>query len=741
MKFLRFSLLSIALFFALLFFSAGVYFVAVTKDAVLDEKKLVLSDKTLTVYDQNGLRVQGNLANVKQSTPISMFPNHVKMAFVCVEDKRFFTHDGFDYRRFARAFLNNCKSRSYKEGASTISQQLIKNTHLSQEKTLKRKLKEWKLTRALERAYTKDEILEKYLNTIYFGHGCFGITSASDFYFGKSPDALSIDESAILAGLLKSPNNFSPFRFPSRCQERKATVLRLMQAQNVITKEEQKSALNAPLPLSSYKNDGNGYLNFVLDELSILSEKIGFTVGGKTEIFTYLDPGLQEKITQVSPQEGCDSAVVVLDVKTNGFKGAYSTIANAKRLPGSLIKPLLVYAPAIENDFISPASSILDEPINVNGYAPKNYDGKSYGYVSVRECVEKSLNIPAVKTLQALGIEKAASYLERLHLPVEEGDKSLALALGGMRNGYALKDVVSAYSVFANQGVYQDGAFISKIKINGENVYVRKNETQEVFSKASAYLMTDILKSTVQNGTAKKLRTLPVEIAGKTGTVGTAEGNTDAYTVSYTTHDVVGVWLGKRDNAKIVHTGGEKPCEIALQVNAFLIEQYTQKGSVVAPFSRPSDVVSVALDKTEYERAQTLIRADKNAPAEYTFSELFKRAQAPIKESRAFSCPVLSPPLLRVDDKGVEIVFEKNTPHFYECVITRKNGKEERIVYDGNVKSSVLDDGVKPDCLYEYFITPRYKNFVGETLVLPSISTKPRHIFEGEILSKEWWKE
>ncbi len=741
MKFLRAFLLSISLFFALLFLSAGIYFVAVTKDAVLDEKKLVLSDKTLTVYDQNGMRVQGNFTKIKQSTPISAFPNHVKMAFVCVEDKRFFAHDGFDYRRFARAFLNNCKSRSYKEGASTISQQLIKNTHLSQEKTLRRKLKEWKLTRALERAYTKDEILEKYLNTIYFGHGCFGITSASDFYFGKSPDALSIDESAILAGLLKSPNNFSPFRFPSRCQQRKATVLSMMQAQNIITKKEEESALNAPLPLPSCKNDGNGYLNFVLDELSILSEKTGFTVGGKTEIFTYLDPDLQEKIMQVSLQDDCESAVVVLDTKTNGFKGAYSAIANAKRLPGSLIKPLLVYAPAIENDLLSPASPILDEPINCNGYAPKNYDGKSYGYVSARECVEKSLNIPAVKTLQALGIEKATAYLERLHLPVEEGDESLALALGGMKNGYALKDVVSAYSVFANQGVYNDGAFISKVKINDENVYVRQSNAQEVFSKASAYLMTDILKSTVQNGTAKKLRTLPFEIAGKTGTVGNADGNTDAYTISYTSNDVVGVWLGKRDNAKILHTGGGKPCEIALEINAFLHEQYTRQGRVVAPFSKPPDVVSVSLDKNEYKREQTLIRADKNAPAEHTFFELFKRTQTPLKESRAFSCPTLLPPLLRVGEKGVEIVFEKNTPNFYECVITRKNGKEETLVYDGNVISSVLDDGVKPDCLYEYSITPRYKNFVGETLRLPSISTKPSLVFEGEILSKEWWKE
>lgn len=736
MKFLRAFLLSITLFFAVTLTLALGYFFAVTKDVVLDENKLLISDKTLVIYDQSGERVKQNVG-VKQSTPIQLFPEHVKQAFVCVEDKRFFTHNGFDYRRFLRAFINNCKAGSYKEGASTISQQLIKNTHLSQEKTLKRKLREWKLTRALESAYTKDEILEKYLNTIYFGHGCFGITSASEFYFGKSPEALTIDESAILAGLVKSPNNFSPFRFPERCQSRKATVLRIMKNNGAITETEQNTALNAPLPLPSLKNDNNGYLGFVLDELTGLSEKIGFKIAGKTELFTYLDPLLQEEIASISKQDDCDSAVFVLDNTTNGFIGAYSSIGNKKRLPGSIIKPLLIYAPALEENLISPATPILDAPVNYNGYSPKNYDGTSHGYVSVRECVEKSLNVPAVKTLETLGVKKGVAYLEKMRLPIEEGDDSLALALGGMKNGFTLKDLVSAYSVFPNGGTYQEGAFLSKIKINGETVYERQTAREKVFSEDSAYLMTDILKSTVQNGTAKKLRALPFEIAGKTGTVGSANGNTDAYTLSFTANHVVGVWLGNADNTKIPHTGGGKPCEISLRVNEAL---YKDTVGTTPSFAKPSSIVPVAIDKAYYDNEHDMLLADKNAPAEYQFQELFKRSQIPLKESNLFSSPSIPAPTLHVTKNGVEIRFPDNLPNFYEYTVRRRDIHGETLIYEGSFTACVLDKNVKNDSVYSYLVTPKYKNFVGNTLHLPSISTKKNAIQDGEILSKEWWK-
>ena len=235
------------------------YYLAVTKKVALQPEKLILNEKSVVVYDENGVAVQNTTAFAPRQTVHSHeIPEHTKHAFVDTEDRRFYKHGGFDIKRIARAALNNLKAGSFKEGASTISQQLIKNTHLSQEKTVKRKLREWKLTRALEKKYSKAEILEKFLNTIYFGHSCFGIKSASEFYFGKSPANLSLADSAILAGLVKSPNNYSPFKNPERCAKRKESVLNAMLRNGHITAEEKAEAINEPLPVPLYTQQNAG---------------------------------------------------------------------------------------------------------------------------------------------------------------------------------------------------------------------------------------------------------------------------------------------------------------------------------------------------------------------------------------------------------------------------------------------------------------------------------------------------
>lgn len=219
------------------------------------------------------------------------------------EDKGFFKHNGFDIKRMAKAALKNMRARSFKEGASTISQQLIKNTHLSQEKTIKRKLKEIKLTRKLEKKYSKNEILEKYLNTIYFGHNCFGLESASEFYFGKQPQDLTLSDAAILAGLVKSPNNYSPFKHPENCIQRKKIVLSAMLAQGHITETEKMKALSEPLPEAPAESSLNkSYFARVFDELEELSEKYNFTLGGNIRIYTYLDPNLQNYLETLSDE-------------------------------------------------------------------------------------------------------------------------------------------------------------------------------------------------------------------------------------------------------------------------------------------------------------------------------------------------------------------------------------------------------------------------------------------------------
>ncbi len=727
------------LFLAFLLVGLGYYF-AVTKDAHLSSEKLALVENNVTLYDNQNEQFAPTTAGfTRLIVPYNSLPTHTIRAFVDTEDKRFFSHNGFDYKRIVKSVYNNMRARSFKQGASTISQQLIKNTHLSQEKTLKRKLAEWKLTRKLERKYSKEEILEKYLNVIYFGHSCFGIRAASFYYFGKTPQELDVADSAILAGLVKSPNNYSPFKNAENCQKRKARVLRAMKENGSITEEEFLIAKNKALPTSPSHTDGdNGYARHVFDELSTLAEKHDFTVGGKIEIYTYLDKITQDVLSNLAKtHQESDKIFCVLDSKTHAFKACVSSVGEIKRLPASLLKPLLVYAPAIEENLLSPATPILDEKVDYNGYSPQNYDNKYHGYISAREALAKSLNVPAVKVLESVGVDKAVSYLNKINLNIDKEDYSLALALGGMKNGFTLPSLLSGYATLANSGEYADCGFIKEIKIDGVSVYKKNDVKTQVFSKETAYLVSDMLHTAVQSGTAKKLRSFPFEIAAKTGTVGTEKGNTDAYAVAYTPTDVVGIWLGNANNSIVNYTGGGLPMQYLLQ-----IKQALQSENI--PFEKPSGIESVWLDKITYEKSHSLMLADKIAPAEYRFSELFKKDNLPKLTADYFTNPTIETPQISLKDSKVYITFSAENPLFYEYIIKRKNGKNDVILYQGGRILSYVDESIVDNEKYVYTITPKYKENVGKSIVLPTISTKKgaRTIIDDKkILDKNWWEE
>ena len=721
------------------------YYLAVTKNVALDPQKLILHEKNIVIYDKNGDTIKGvSSLSPTQTVTIEDIPLHVQNAFICCEDKRFYKHHGFDVLRFGKAVLNNLKAGGFKEGASTISQQLIKNTHLSQEKTIKRKLQEWKLTRPLEKRYTKREILEKYLNTIYFGHNCFGIVSAADFYFQKTPKELSLSDGAILAGLVKSPNNYSPYKKPERCIIRKDSVLALMQKNGKISEEERKNAALTPLPIRNSSLRNADFSHFVFDELADLAEQYHFTVGGKIEIETQLDQVLQNELEELANGiTDTDKTVMVLDTQQHLFKACVSSVGNIQRLPGSLIKPLLVYAPALEENILSPATPILDEKINYAGYSPENYGNKYHGYVSMREAVEKSLNVPAVKTLESLGIERAVKYTSRLHLPIDKQDYSLALALGGMKNGFRLSDLSAAYCAFVNEGVFQPCSFIANIKINGNTVYTKPENKTRAFSEETAYLINDVLRTTAQNGTAKKLRSLPCEIAAKTGTVGTANGNTDAYALSYTPQTLVSVWLGNADNSKIEYTGGGLPCSILLRINEYLYSQYTSVGKHSSSFTRPNGVVEVRLDKTAYQQNRDMVLADDAAPNAYVYTELFKSNAIPRNKSTSFSNPSINSPCIEIKDEKIFIKFDGFFPEYYRYKIERNDGDKRVVLYDGAAIKEFCDDTAKMNKRYIYTVTPSYNDILGTPIILPAVTLSN---LEGEnkkeeiILQKDWWE-
>lgn len=744
MKTVKKILLIVCIFFLVGIFSAFGYYFAVTKDVSLAPEKLTLNEHSVVIYDENNVPVKSAASlSLRKTVSIRNIPEHVKNAFISTEDKRFYKHNGFDVLRIARAVLNNVKARNFKEGASTISQQLIKNTHLSQEKTVKRKIREWKLTRQLEKSYSKDEILEKYLNSIYFGHSCFGITAASEFYFDKEPNELSVADSAILAGLVKSPNNYSPFKNPERCMQRKNVVLSAMLRNGAIDEAAKKAALDEPLPTPSATLQNAGYMHFVFDELTTLAETNEFKIGGRIEIGTNLDQNLQNELEILADEDvGCDKAMLVLDNTKHGFKACVSTLGNICRLPGSLIKPLLVYAPALEENILSPATPILDERVNYNGYSPENYDGRCHGYTSARECVEKSLNIPAVKVLESLGVSKGADYLEKLGLPVDKDEESLALALGGMKNGFTLRNLTAAYSALANGGIMNECTFISFVKINGTYVYKKTDSSRRVFSESSAYLMTDMLRGTAKNGTAKKLRSLPFDIAAKTGTVGTKNGNTDAYATSYTTRDCVSVWLGNADNSHIEYTGGGLPCNFLLRINEYLYERYQSASSSIPSFLQPKDIVRVTLDKNAYYDTHTLSLADDSAPVKYTITELFKKASIPLNKSDSFSNPSILTPDVILSEGKVIITFDRHSPTYYTYRIERYDYVTHTTLYEGELLENFIDDTIEKNKKYIYTVIPLYNGKEGKGITLPTVSTQEGDspIPQDPILDKEWWE-
>lgn len=720
------------------------YYFYVTKSVQLSSNKLLSRTANVTVFDNFDNILASTDADGKRLTNTTVLPQHVKYAFVDTEDKHFYRHNGYDYPRIIKAFFKNLSSHSFKQGASTISQQLIKNTHLTHEKTLTRKLQEWKLTRQLERNYTKDEILQNYLSVIYFGHNCFGLRSASTFYFDKMPEALTLGEACILAGLVKSPNRYSPFKNPERCQQRRCAVLACMLRNGHIDKEQKLQAENEPLPTTPHHtNEAYGYTHQAFNELEELLERYNLTISGDINIYTYHDKIVQQTVEMIAKnQTSTDKTIAVIDTNTCGYKAYVSTANEMRRSPASLLKPLLVYAPAIEENIVSPATPILDEKVNFSGYCPQNYDDKYHGYVSARESLAKSLNIPAVKTLNALGISKATPYLEKLQLNVEKEDCTLALALGGMKHGFSAKKLFSAYTVFPNNGNYKPSAFIKQITVNGETVYQNSNKYTTVFSPETSFLTSDMLRSAVEIGTAKKLRSLSCPIYAKTGTAGNKQGNTDAYGVAFTSQDVIGVWLGNANYSTISHVGGGEPCNIIAKIQERMIEDYQNKGISLQTLQPPNGVISTQLDKQQYEQYHELCLADPLSPAQQRFNEWFKQDNLPQKTCNTFSSPNILTPSISIVETGIKIAFA-NEP-FYRYKIKRYQGRNAVLLYDGEYIQEFIDTTAKENEKYVYSVTPYYQKQIGKEVILPTIIT-PNTPFikkgEKEILDKNWWEE
>ncbi len=630
--FLSFFLVLVVGCFALGFYIVSAY--AAAAKIPLDEEKLTSPSLSVAIFDSENKEIkEGNMVSGRY-VKFDSIPEATKEAFISIEDKNFYTHNGVNYKRIVGAMLKNLKSGSLKEGASTITQQLVKNTQLSSEKTFNRKIKEVALSKKLEKRFSKDEILEQYLNIIYFGNNCYGIENAANYYFSKPAHDLTLEESALLAGIIKSPSKYSPITHYDNALKRRNLVLKEMEKDEKITPQELLTAEAKPIELDlncEKENRLNSYSQAAIDEAkSILNIPARQIALQGFKIYTYQNSQKQEALENAfdGVASDCDRAGIVLDNRRHAVEAfvgesAYK-ILEAKRQPGSLIKPILVYAPALNEDIIYPGTQLLDEKTTINGYNPKNVGEVYRGYVSAREALSKSINIPAVKVLSYVGIDKAKAYTESMGIEFDESDDSYALALGGMTYGTNLLSLAGAYSTFANGGVFGEAKFVSFITDKDNKlVYVHKAEEENVLREDASYMINDMLKTCATSGTAKRLAGLEKEIAAKTGTVGKPQSklNLDAWNISYTRDCTCGVWFGNLDNTPISYAGGNQPTEVAKRFFGAIDDN--------SLFDKPDSIVEREIDLTEMEENHRVVLANTFTPERFKGNEMFSLFNLP----------------------------------------------------------------------------------------------------------------
>ncbi len=604
----------------------------------LNIEKLTSLNNGIKVYSATGS--DNTLYNTNRSIiDIDELPEYVKDAFIDIEDKRFYSHNGFDLKRILKSAMVNLNTKSKSQGASTISQQLVKNALLSNEKTYSRKIKEVVLSVKMEKKFSKDEILEMYLNTIYFGSNAYGIENASKIYFDKSAKDLTLNEACCLAGLIKSPGLYSPLSNYENAIKRKNIVARSMFQNGNISKNEYADIVKQDIQLSKSKENNNYEKEAIFEACRLLNITERDLINKNYQIITFKQDDLQNQIQEINSEvlntaenltnSTLDSMSVVCN--TDGHVLAYYAnscfnLHNLTRQPASTLKPLAVYLPCFEHNILSPASVILDEEINYAGFCPKNADNTYRGYVSVRDSLSNSLNIPAVKALDYLGVRKSKEMLSNLGINISNSDLNLSLALGSVKNGVNMLDLLAAYNTIANQGRYTSLCFVNKIlDEKGNVIYSHENYSTQVVSAESCFLLTDILKDCAKTGTAKKFNSLNLPIASKTGTASVENANTDLYNISYTSEHSILTWIADVNN-KTLHSSllsSGQPTEINKQICAYL---YTSKPP--NDFEIPLGVQKVGYDVVELENQQVLLQPNHSVER-YISYDYFKSDNIP----------------------------------------------------------------------------------------------------------------
>lgn len=562
----------VASLFGMLFLAGAVlFFISRVPDpllATLDDRppNVTVLAADGSVLAERGLR-RGHIR-------IDVLPDHLIKAVLATEDRRFYDHWGVDVGGLIRASYRNFRAGSVVQGGSTITQQLAKNLFLKPERTVMRKLEELVYTAWLEQRFTKDEILELYLNRVYLGGGTYGVEAAARHYFGRSARDVTLAQSAVIAGLLKAPSRYAPTRSIKAASARAQVVLDNMVEAGFITAAEAQKAGQQPLRLQA-KGDATGYPYAVDWVAELLPEYVGHhddALVVQTTIDAKLQRQAQENLRKLLDGKGRklragEGAVVVLDPNTGAVRALvggrsyknspYDRALNARRQPGSAFKPF-VYLAALEAGY-GPGSVAIDGPVNIRGWTPSNYTNSYKGRVSLRYALAHSINTVAVKLTADVGPGRVAQTAQRLGVSSKlNAQPSLALGTSEV----TLVELTGAYAPFANGGARVLPHVITHIRTEaGETLYTRhRSAAGRVVAPAHVAAMNEMMSAVVRDGTGRRAA-IPHHPAG--GKTGTTQNSRDAWFVGYTAHYVTGVWIGNDDNSPMQKvTGGSLPAEL-----------------------------------------------------------------------------------------------------------------------------------------------------------------------------------
>ena len=587
------------------------------------------------IYDKNLNLIATVGAEKREYVSINDIPKNIIEAVLTTEDSRFQSHIGIDPIRLIKAVLVNIRSNSAQQGASTITQQVVKNSLLTSDKSLQRKIQEAYLSLKLENRYTKDDIMEMYMNKIYYSDGQYGVKTAAKYFYNKELDQLTLPQVALLTGMPQQPILYNPYDYPEQAKERRDTVLYALLSNNKITEDEYNNAVNTPITdgivektkeeranQHSYNPKFAAYIDQITKELKENQnfENIKDPLSMGLKIYTNLNSELQIYVQDMLDNQSApmrphasQAAISVLDTKTglieaigggkNYKAGGYNYAVDARVQPGSSIKPLIDYAPGIEYYGWDSQTTFSDTPYQIAGtnFFIQNWDRLYHGTVSMSRALAWSYNIPAVRAFETVGYERAKHFAEKIGIPVSKDEPTTAI--GGNVDGVSTLQMAGAFASFGNKGYYNKPSTIVKVfNANGKELPNMKEEPVKAMSEETAYLMTNILKGVLtSNGTSPNGKVANFDMAGKSGSstfddsafynhgIDVVNSTKDSWMIGYTTDYTVSVWQG----ADMVDSAAKALSSEQAQTTQVIMADIMKKVSdkkIPAAFEKPAGI-------------------------------------------------------------------------------------------------------------------------------------------------------